>query len=170
MDQLEVIVAKRRNGYRKDVEVWAHHWVGPVRPKVWMHQWVELPDEKVFHVVITDQEVVDNAREIISAAEHRVAPDHGHHLPHGPDYFYYFRFATDDLTTLVYSGSSNESMWHLDDTAVTTWVPSPVDPPLSDLMNTLHDRFGMPYWLAPDGEAYTYSGGQFYHVEPGQES
>jgi hypothetical protein len=167
MDQLEIIVAKHRNGYRKDVEVWARRWVGPIRPKVWAHEWVELPDEKVFHLVITDQELVQSAKAVISGAEY---VERGHSTPHQPEYFYLLRFATDDLTTLVYSGSSTMNWWELSDTAATKRVTYPVDPPLSDVMNTLHDRFGMPYWLAPDGEAYTYSGGQFYHVEPGHDS
>ena len=137
MDLLEVIVAKHNNRYYDDTTM--------------------LPDEKVFHAVITDQDFVRQAREAISNLE--IHPG-GYGNIHGyPNYFHWLRFTTNDMTMLIYSGYSNDPVWNLNDTVSTKGVAAPaISGPVPDVMQTLRSRYGMPvpqghdhpgapYWL-----------------------
>src|SRR5215467_4476141 len=98
MDLLEVIVAKHHNGYMQE------------------RNWVPLPDEKLFHEVITDQEFVRHAHEVISS-QHQDEDTLGTGWWNGHGYYaYWFRFARDTLTTLLYWGDSYAIGWQLNDT------------------------------------------------------
>jgi hypothetical protein len=107
---------------------------------------VDLPDEKIFHMVITDQEFVQQVYAVISSLQ---PVGVGGSKPFRPEYSYHLRFATDTMTTLMYRGTSVGG-WALDNTVSIINAPSPVNPPLYELMQTLHTRFGMPYWRAED--------------------
>lgn len=126
MELLEIVVAKHHNGYYQDRE------------------WISLPDEKIFHTVITDQEFVHHVYEIVSSLEtiERVSSI----LNAFAYYTYWLRSATDTLTTLIYSGSSHTNGWQLKDTVTIKWVAALNSTlPLSELMQALHTRSGMPY-------------------------
>jgi hypothetical protein len=129
MEQLEVIVTKRNNGYLQGA------------------QWVRLPNERLYHRVITDEPVVGSAYQIISGLE-TVQPGGG--IIQHPWYVYWFRWSVDQMTTLLYTGASYASAWQLDDLL----TPRMVNWPPADLMNLLHEQFAMPYWLASDGGPY----------------
>jgi hypothetical protein len=132
MELLEIIVAKHNNGYWQD--------------EPWKSPWQPLPNEKIYHEVITDQEFVQRVHETLSSLESA----RGTSLMQRPFYDYLWRFATDGRTTLIYSGQSNYICWRLDDTVNPRSVVGPRGDPVRELMFALHDRFGVPFWAAED--------------------
>jgi hypothetical protein len=175
MDQLEIIVSKESNGFLEVVDTpIVQRPAGPTfagLARAWMggpiQIWRDLPDAKVFHTVITDQEAVRSAQSVLSGA--REAPSSGMTW-HQPIYVYYLRFADDDMTTLIYSGKSSDRAWGLSDMVASKFVVRPTDPPLSDIFIALHDQFGMPYWLSADSDVYVPAGGVYRHVTVADES
>jgi hypothetical protein len=101
-----------------------------------------LPIGEMYREVITDQELVQHAREVISNLEQFAGRNA---WADGPYFTYTFRFTTDGMTTLTYSGSSARTRWYRDDTVSTTYVAAPGSTrPSRDLMTTLSDRYCMP--------------------------
>jgi hypothetical protein len=129
MDLLEVIVTSHSNGYWQEDQ-----------------SWVNLPNEKLFHEIITDQEVVQHAHEMLSSLETML----GLSVMHRPVYIYWLRFATDGRTTLLYWGEDNRVCWRRSDTVDTRSVNGPGGYPVAPLLRVLHDCFGVPVWAEED--------------------
>jgi hypothetical protein len=130
MESLEVSVAKHRNGCCER-----------------SRRFVNLPDEKIYHQIITEQELVRSSYAAISSLE--TSGGYGNVLSR-PDYVYWLRWSRDDRTTLTYTGHCSVNTWELNDTVSTRGVNHPVYAERKDLMDALHTRYGMPYWLAED--------------------
>jgi hypothetical protein len=107
MDQLEVIVTRSVSGYY-----------------TYPSGFVRQPEKngKMYHEVITDQDFVRQAYEVVANLED--SPGHGNMIL-TPRYDYWLRFAIEDKTTLILIGGPNRTHWQLNNMVRTRPVPSP---------------------------------------------
>jgi hypothetical protein len=129
MDMLEVTVTKCDNGYMDE------------------HQsWVSLPDEEIYHQVITERDFVHWAYALLD--EQPMRQSHGM-IWLRPAYVYRLRLEVDGKDTLLYGGLSNVGSWGLKTVSERgvldeRGIGNPEGTPVRALMEELHTRFDMP--------------------------
>jgi hypothetical protein len=143
MDSLEIIVTKHDQGFHLDAsEMSVADAVAKYGDRYLPDRsWVIIPDEKIYHQVIRDQEFVQRARNVIRSLERGVRSGS---LNPRTWYVCWMRFATDGMTDLIYSGRSITPAWQINDTVSADSVSGPGSLKTHVLMNTLFTRYHMP--------------------------
>jgi hypothetical protein len=100
-----------------------------------------VSDVKIYHEIIRDQEFVQHAHNVINSLRRDVSSGS---LNSSHWYTYWFRFATDGMTTLIYSGRTITPAWTINDTVNVDGTEGPGTLKTYVLFDTLHTRYHMP--------------------------